>query len=285
LDLNTRRCGIAPENRSLRCYFNTLAFVNLPQAEDHPLAAIKAAGYDGVQFHTTVGSREIEEALAHGLAVCGSARVNLPADADVNAREAKSLGLECLTLHVGWGLEDDEESFRLIDAILNASARHAVPLYVETHRATIFQDTWRTVGFLRHFPSLEFNGDFSHWYTGQEMVYGGFGTKLEFIAPVLRNVRFLHGRIGNPGSIQVDLGDGNSEQHPYIEHFRMLWKGAFAGYLAAPAVKQPFITFTPELLAADIYYARRFRGAEESDRWQQSLLLRQIALDCFNHAR
>jgi len=28
---------------------------------------------------------------------------------------------------------------------------------------------------------LEFNGDFSHWYTGQEMVYGGFENKLAFI--------------------------------------------------------------------------------------------------------
>jgi len=231
-----------------------------------------------------VSGREIEEALAHGLAVCGSARVNTLADADSSAAQAKSLGLECLTLHVGWGLEDDDAAFRLIDAILDASARHAVPLYVETHRATIFQDMWRTVGFLRRFPSLEFNGDFSHWYTGQEMVYGGFEKKLEFIAPILRNVRFVHGRIGNPGSIQVDLGDGSLEQHPYIEHFRMLWKAAFAGYLATPAVKQPFITFTPELLSADIYYARRFRGVEESDRWQQSLLLRQIALDCFNGA-
>ncbi|MDE1177433.1 MAG: hypothetical protein PW789_12645 [Edaphobacter sp.] len=213
------------------------------------------------------------------------ARVNNPADADLCAGQAKQLGLECLTLHVGWGLEDDDDAFRLIDAVLDASARYSVPLYVETHRATIFQDMWRTVGFHRRFPSLEFNGDFSHWYTGQEMVYGGFEKKLEFIAPILSNVRFLHGRIGNPGSIQVDLGDGNPEQHPYILHFRMLWTAAIAGYMAASATRQPFLTFTPELLAADIYYARRFRDVEESDRWQQSLLLRQIAFECFRHAQ
>lgn len=70
-------------------------------------------------------------------------------------------------------MEDDDEAARLIDAVLNASVRYDVPLYVETHRATIFQDLWRAVQFVARFPELRFNGDFSHWYTGLEMVYGG----------------------------------------------------------------------------------------------------------------
>ena len=62
--------------------------------------------------------------------------------------------------------------------------------------------------FLKRFPELEFNGDFSHWYTGTEMVYGGFENKMEFFRPVLGRIGFLHGRIGNPGCMQVDIGDG-----------------------------------------------------------------------------
>jgi hypothetical protein len=46
----------------------------------------------------------------------------------------------------------------------------------------------------------------------------------------------------------------------------------------------------PELLAPRIYYARTFRNAEgvpieESDRWEQSLLLKQIAEACLEEAR
>jgi pentose-5-phosphate-3-epimerase len=59
-------------------------------------------------------------------------------------------GHECATLHVGWGMEDDDEASRLIESILEASAKSGLPLNVETHRATIFQDMWRTVQFVKH---------------------------------------------------------------------------------------------------------------------------------------
>ena len=47
--------------------------------------------------------------------------------------------------------------------------------------------------------------------------------------------------------------------------------------------------FTPELLAPEIYYARTFKDvngamAEESDRWQQSLVLTALARDWFASA-
>ena len=39
----------------------------------------------------------------------------------------------------------------------------------------------------------------------------------------------MHGRIGNPGSIQVDVGDGGESAHPYVEHFKQLWRAAMRG--------------------------------------------------------
>ncbi|HEX9201500.1 MAG TPA: hypothetical protein VF865_18225, partial [Acidobacteriaceae bacterium] len=186
------------------------------------------------------------------------------------------------TLHVGWGMESDDDGARLIEAVLDASARYHVPLYVETHRATLFQDMQRTVQFVERFPELRFNGDFSHWYTGSEMVYGGFENKLAFIQPVIERVRFLHGRIGNPGCMQVAIAP--DDPAPYVAHFRTLWTRCFAAYLRDSAPPQPFITFTPELLAPGIFYARTFQGAEESDRWEQSLLLATIARECFAEA-
>lgn len=269
--------------KTLRCYMNWLALEALPDFPNGPLQAIRDAGYDGVQFIQPLELALVDKARAMGLGVCGSGRVNAPADADSLAAEARQAGLECLTLHVGWGLEDDVEANRLIAAVLEAAAKHGVPLYPETHRATIFQDMWRTVQFLRRFPELRLNADFSHWYTGQEMVYGGFEKKLEFIRPVFDRVRFIHGRIGNPGSMQVDAGDGRPDGRPFVAHFRALWTAAFAGFLrtAQPGAS---ICFTPELLAPRIYYARTFGGREECDRWQQSLVLRRIAEECFAEA-
>jgi hypothetical protein len=136
---------------------------------------------------------------------------------------------------------------------------------------------------VKRFPELRFNGDFSHWYTGSEMVYGGFENKLAYIQPVIDRVRFVHGRIGSPGCMQVAISENDSA--PYVGHFRTLWTECFAAYLRDEAPRQPFVTFTAELLAPGIYYARTFGGREESDRWEQSLLLVEIARECFANAK
>ena len=77
--------------------------------------------------------------MAHeaGLGWCAGGRVNEPGDADRLARQSKDAGAVCATLHVGWGLEDDAAVDRLVGAVLEASAKHDLPLYIETHRATI----------------------------------------------------------------------------------------------------------------------------------------------------
>lgn len=288
---NTNDGSAAPPR--MRCYLNWMTLDDLPAGSSGPaatdsegrLAAIREAGYEGVQFVEPL-TREQSVACARlNLGKAGSGRVNQPKDAEELAARFAAEGMECATLHVGWGMEDDEQSARLLEAVLAASARHGVPLYVETHRATIFQDMWRTVQFVKRFPEIRFNGNFSHWYTGLEMVYGGFQNKLQFIRPVLERVSFLHGRIGDPGSMQVDVGSGDAGTHPYVADFRELWSAAFAAFLER-ARSGDYILFVPELLSPRIYYARYLatRGSErmeEGDRWEQALVLRRIAAECF----
>jgi len=267
----------------LRCYMNWLALEGLGPFPNGRVNAIKAAGYDGIQFIDPLDRVALVEARTNSLGVCGSHRINQPAEAFGIAQAAADTGLECLTIHLGWGLESDDEGARLIEAVLEAATRHNIPLYVETHRATLFQDMQRTVKFVERFPELRFNGDFSHWYTGSEMVYGGFARKLAYIQPVIDRVRFLHGRIGNPGSIQVSISKDDDSSN--LAHFRTLWTKCFEAFLLTPLPTQHFITFATELLPPDIFYARTFNGAEESDRWQQSLFLTEIARACFDDAR
>ncbi|HEY7208942.1 MAG TPA: hypothetical protein VH477_01615 [Bryobacteraceae bacterium] len=258
----------------MRCYFNLLALNDLEPPRD--LEDIKRAGYDGVQYGP-IAPQSFHVALIQlGLEYAASGRVDGPEEAEVWAATWSMDACRCGTLHVGSGLESQTEACRLIESILKASEKYKVPLYVETHRATIFQDMWRTVEFVRQFPELRFNGDFSHWYTGQEMVYGGFEDKFEFIRPVLERVRFLHGRIGNPGCIQVALDPQQQPEPEYVGHFRRLWTECF---------RHGAEIFTPELLAPGIYYARTLPGgSEESDRWEQSLVLRRIAEECYAEA-
>jgi len=243
--------------------------------------AIKAAGYAGIQDGVPELCREL------GLQMTAHARINTFGELDNLVPKWKSNSYDCATLHVGWGMENDSEVDRLVSYILETAEQNDFPLFIETHRATITQDMQRTVELIKRFPEIRFNGDFSHWYTGQEMVYGGIENKLEFITPVFERVRFVHARIGNPGSIQVDIADGKNLV--YVDHFREMWTRSFAGFLNT-ANPGDYLCFTVELLKSDIFYARLIRNSEgelveEGDRWEQALLYLEIANECWEAAK
>lgn len=255
--------------------------------EEAVLEAARAAGYRGVQGANPLRCRELGLVpTTFGIHRAFGGLVD-------QARLWSDLGFACCTLLLGTGLEDDDQAARLIEEVLDASEATRLPLYVETHRATVTQDLWRTVQLVRRFPEVRFNGDFSHWYTGLEMTFGDFDEKLEFLAPVFERVRYLHGRIGTSGAIQVDVGDGRADEAP-VAHFRQFWTRSFAGFLAG-AARDPVpssdleIGFAPELLPPEIGYARLVPGPdgeprEEGDRWEQGLVLCRIAAECFDAA-
>jgi hypothetical protein len=249
-----------------------------PQGDSRAMhEAAAAAGYTAIQG----GDINLCRELGLGCSTFGTIR-SLGQIGD-QAKLWADLDMDCSTLHVGTGLEDDDDAHRLLDEVIQASVDHDIPLYVETHRATLTQDIWRTVQFIDRFPELRFNGDFSHWYTGLEMTYGDFDEKLAFLAPVFERTRYLHGRIGDPGCIQVDIGDDAG--HPSVDHFRRFWTAAMAGFLAT-AEPGDVLPFAPELLPAAIDYARTEPDGEggrreDNDRWQQALLYCEIAEECF----
>jgi hypothetical protein len=280
----------------LRVFLNLDTLDRLPPDSQWPgfegierYRQLAADGFDGVQ-QTTPAPIPPDPPLAF----CGSGRISVPADAAPLAELHAGIGHECLTVHVGWGIEDDDRVDRLLDATLTASERHRIPIYIETHRATITQDMWRTVRLTERFPEIRFNGDFSHYYTGQEMVYGGLDMKLDFLAPVFDRVKFIHGRIGNPCCMQVTIGDGQGRPRQasgdidFLEDFKKIWSRAFAGFLRNAEPGETLI-FCPEILSGQYYYAREFPGPdgqlrEESDRYHDALVYRELARSLFNDA-
>lgn len=252
---------------------------------------LMADGFEGVQL-TTDDPPLAGTPLPH----CGLDRINTPAEANLIAAKHAARGDTCLTVHAGWGLEDDDEVFHLVEAILAASDKHRLPIFLETHRATITQDLWRTVQITRKFPDVRFNGDFSHYYCGQELVYGDWNTKLAFMEPIFSRVGFMHGRIASPGCMQVPIDTDLASRPPqahgvidYLDHFKELWTRAMLGFLRN-SLRGDVLIFAPELLAGTHYYARLFPDAsgqfvEESDRYAQALLYKDLACACFAEAQ
>jgi hypothetical protein len=220
--------GVRPPR--LRLDLNAGTLWNLPDwsaAPKHDLyAGLAAAGYEGLQAYAPEPA-----AIAAGLAMTGMARALEPAALDAFAAQHKAWGFQATTLHLGDGFETDAEMDRFAAAALEAQARHAHPLFVETHRATITQDMRRTLDLVARFPDLRFNADLSHWYTGHELTYGDVQAKIDRLAPVLERVRYLHGRIGTSCAMQAPLG--SAETAEALGHFRTLWARCFEGFLRA----------------------------------------------------
>lgn len=252
---------------------------------------LKKDGFQGIQLTSN-------EPLPEGATFpyCGLDRISTPGEANDVARRHAERGDSCITVHAGWGWEDDAEVDRLVAAILEASHRNALPIFVETHRATITQDMWRTVQITKRFPEVRFNGDFSHYYCGQELAYGDWDKKLAFLQPIFDRVGFMHGRISSPGCIQAPIGRDLRVRPPqahggvdYLRHFRDLWTAAMGGFLRSAGAGDVLI-FAPELLPGTHYYARLFPDdeghfREETDRYAQALLYVQLAHECFTEAR
>jgi sugar phosphate isomerase/epimerase len=234
-----------------------------------------AAGFHGIQ--TQASNKKILDARKLRFATSG--RVNTPAEVEPHIKAAADAGADCTTLHAGWGMESDAQMDALVDAILEASARHNLPAYIETHRATITQDIWRTIEMVRRRPEVRFNGDFSHFYCGGEVTYPGFANVRHHYLPILERICFFHGRISNGNAIQVDVGDGRGD--PHAKAFQWLWETGMRHWLAA-ARPGDILPFAPELGTPSDNYAITYRLptgqlAEISDRWAQSLVIKRLA--------
>jgi hypothetical protein len=248
-------------------------------------------GFEGVQI-----TSDSEPPSVSPIPHCGLDRINTPEEADAITAKHAHRGDLCLTVHAGWGIEDDNEVFRLVEAILKASEKHKLPVFLETHRATITQDIWRTVQITKEFPEILFNGDFSHYYCGQELVYGDWESKMIFMEPIFTRIGFMHGRIASSGCMQVPIGEDFSirpvQAHgviDYLAHFKDLWTRAMRGFLRTARAGDVLI-FAPELLSSTHYYARLFPDAlgqlaEESDRYAQALIYQRLAKECFKKAQ
>jgi hypothetical protein len=223
-----------------------------------------------------------------GLTVHAMGRIESPADVEALVASHVAAGVASTTLHVGSAFDDDDRLDRYADAILDATQRHRHPVLIETHRATVTQDPWRTLRWVERFPELRFSLDASHWVVGGELDYGGgFAERLPRLDPVLRRSPMVQGRIASGGAVQIGVDDPG----PWRAQAIALWTRAFA--LRRAEAPSDAIAFCPELLPHALgpdgwfgYAPVRRRddaplGIEETtDRYAEALRLFELADAC-----
>lgn len=144
--------------------------------------------------------------------------------------------------------------------------------FVETHRNNFTENLPQTLQLIEAVPDVRFTGDLSHFVVGGEFYGWKEEGALEHMLPILERTSHLHGRISNGEAVQVDVGDGSGET---AQFFVRLWARAMHGWLKG-AVPGDVFPFASEL-GPPRYAITLPDGSEFSDRWTQSLIMKQLA--------
>lgn len=238
------------------------------------LALLREAGYAGV-----VAGEHWDAIHAARLVPVGMGRLARPEEALSLARRHADAGLDFTTLHVGTGFESDDAMALLADSVLTAAAMTGHALHIETHRATMTQDIRRTLDLVGRFPDLVFTLDFSHWYTGHEMTYGGeFAERLAWCDPVFARTRSVQMRFGTTGAIQRPIDPASAHCGDHVTALDR----CLAVLLASPT-PPAVLPVAPELLPAMMGEGANARPInyadtpEGSDRFADTLALSGLA--------
>ena len=152
--------------------------------------------------------------------------------------------------------------------------------FVETHRNNIPETLNQALELVERMPEIRFTGDLSHYVVVGEFYGWKEEGAAERMAPILQRVSHLHGRISNGEAVQVDVGDGTGET---AQFFVRLWEIAMRHWLADAKPGDVF-PFASEL-GPPRYALTLPNGAEFSDRWEQSLVMKRLAEQAWRQAQ
>ena len=149
---------------------------------------------------------------------------------------------------------------------------HGLPFFVETHRGNFPESLNQALALIERLPEVRFTGDLSHAVVIGEFYGWADEQAIERLDPILQRVSHLHGRISSGEQIQVDVGDGSGET---AQFFVKLWARAMSHWRkdAGPGDVFPFASE----LGPPRYAITLPDGSEFSDRWAQSLVMKQLA--------
>lgn len=256
------------------------ALIGLPRggAEwslDEKFRRVAEAGFEAVEcWPDETNAREIRETLdRHGLGLGYGFRSDNIAAFREAVGKARDLGADYINGHAESPYMTSEQMTGLCRDIVLLSEDEGFPIFIETHRGTLTESLFRVWELIERVPDIRFTADLSHYALASEWT----AMTEEKLEPVLQRVGSIHARVSNGQQIQVDVGDGGTQ---WARTFVDLWATAMRHWkqTARPGDVMPFVSE----LGPPTYGIVDADGNEVSDRWEQSLVLRQLGEEAWS---
>ncbi len=188
------------------------------------------------------------------------------------------LGAEHVNLQPDVRPHSVEECIPYLEGWRRLAADAGVALHIETHRDRMTTDLFFLLRLLDCFPDLRLTGDLSHYLVGREFWYPVSEDNHRLMQRVLDNCWGFHGRVASREQIQVQISFPTMAH--WVELFMQWWEYGIRSWRRR-AGPDATLTFLCELGPKE-YAITGADGYELSDRWQESLLMKEMIRGLWN---